>query len=668
MAYTVAVVVDGECVCSLCCERVWHSLYDCDSMTWGTPTLTSQQVVAGPCPSDVDWAYDGSTGNPCDAVYIQYTPIEDVCKDCDSITPVPPSPPVLPPPSECCDDSYCWYVWAAEPDCEDNTWAAVNVIAGPFCDPVGSIGFPINTWFVDPFWGTSCPVYVQVTATSCTDMGDCPGSPGSPPVPPEPPNPPAFYEGCCPIGCCVTWIVDGGDCFENTWNAPTVSSKVCSIEGECQPGWINVIGCVWAYSVWTAGPCVDPDEDCPDGDPPPSTPPGLPQDYTDCCGCCFYLYEASYDCDTEMWTVAQVTVDCLACDDDEPFGIPGSVNTWVVSGDPCVYYQAVKPGTFCEAGDDCEPISPPSPPLGGDEPPGCCDDECCVTLWTSVYTCPTEEDPGFWSEPTIFSQDSAGPCDVAQDWTSPGPFGSCSAFLIQVTASSNCPEEGEYPSTPSGTPPGCCECCWYWEALYNCETEAWTPPSGTPGTSMGSFPGECPEPTDTWVKVDDTGVICTYTYSVTDPTCEEEPTAPNVPVADPEDCCDPCTECESATPTATVTGNSGSVPCSIAAHDPMVFTPIAPVGTCEWRYEYSDAPNNNRWTLVVTYGGGQWNVYLQVQNNTNTFLFASWQNTDANFDCSGGAITGSDSVTQIPFPGGGNCSGAVPTPLTVTLS
>lgn len=503
MALSLPISIDGECVCSVCCKRVWRSYWDCDTLTWGTPTLDSSEVVKGPCPSDIDWALDGGTVDPCDAIYTQYSPLTDVCKDCSDIPEVPPAGPSLPQPSECCDNDVCWHVWIANADCASNTWLASTVIAGPFCDSPGAIPGPTGTWYVDPLYG-DCPVFKVVSITSCVDSGDCP-SEGAAPTPATPPNPPSFYTDCCPGGCCVTWEIDGGDCVSNTWNAPTVSFKECAIEGECDSTWVQFspLSCVWTYSVWTAGACVDPDVDCPDGTPPPSDPPGLPNDYPGCCVCCFYLYEATYSCEDPVgWTVAFVSKVCDSCDETDPFGVTGgALNSWVVdSGDPCHYYQTLKPGDRCDGATDCTPPPPPPDPFGGGEPSDCCtgptvcgDDEgvTCYTFWISS---PSSDPPyvpylcnsGCYEDDTeaLNSFEAMG-CFGGSAGASIGAWFDYSPFDYgYVQRQDPCGEQ------PADEPEIYCNCTY--SSGWDCESEVWSTPVLIGSCTTDDFDGASP--------------------------------------------------------------------------------------------------------------------------------------------------------------------------------
>lgn len=86
-------------------------------------------------------------------------------------------------------------------------------------------------------------------------------------------------------------------------------------------------------------------------------------------------------------------------------------------------------------------------------------------------------------------------------------------------------------------PPECCICCWVWQATFICgEPGFWSPDSGTPGDLVGSFDGACPNTTDEWYNAFPSETECVYQYEIQG-TCEVEPTAPDVPLDDPGDCC-----------------------------------------------------------------------------------------------------------------------------------
>jgi hypothetical protein len=472
MALSLPTSLNGECVCKLCCERVWRSVWDCDTMAWGAPVFDSQQVVKGPCPADIDWAYDGTTEDPCDAIYTQYTAIDNVCEDCSDVPQVPPAGPVLAEPSLCCDTYLCWYVWGSNPDCNTDTWFPSTPLAGPFCDLAGAIPVPFNAWSVIPFYG-DCPVYIQVTGAVCVAPEDCSESPPDP-DPAVPPNPPSFYDHCCPEGCCVQWITTPDDCSENTWNTPTVLVKTCEIAANCDGSWTDIGLCQYVYSVFNGGvACVDPDVDCPDGTPPPSTPAGGPNAYPGCCPCCFYLYTATYDCDTEVWDVVLSSTDCVDCDDTDPFGVgPGSIGAWITTGDPCVYVQTVAGGTFCDNAGECTPGSPPSDPLGGAAPPDCCG-TCCLRIYESLYDC----DTGTWSAVVHSTTFPDVTCGSDTGWTVGGSDCLYQYGQYVATGSPECGDPSINPPAPPaiGVPPDCCPSCGYWslESLYDCDTGEW---------------------------------------------------------------------------------------------------------------------------------------------------------------------------------------------------
>ncbi len=84
-----------------------------------------------------------------------------------------------------------------------------------------------------------------------------------------------------------------------------------------------------------------------------------------CCGLeCFQLWTATYDCETEEWTLTQGEKDC------KPAGTP---TDWF--GSECIWMKWVDIGHTCAVDGDCydyPDTSPPDLPFGGFAPPSCC--------------------------------------------------------------------------------------------------------------------------------------------------------------------------------------------------------------------------------------------------------------------------------------------------------
>jgi len=339
-------------------------------------------VVAGPCPADVGWAYDGVSGDPCDAIYIKYVALPDVCKTCDDALETPPAAPTLGAPSDCCDDDVCIYFWQANRNCPSNAWLT-STSSGGVCASPGTIGGPKNVWFVAP--GADCPSYTQTTLVACDD--DCAVTPPGPPTPAVPPNPPSFYAGCCPLVCFARFSVPA-NCASDAWGAVAFDGWFCAFTGTYPAAWLmypneTLDGCPYYYSE-TLSSC-DTSADCFSvPEPPLPAPPTNPPSFYRCCDTCYYCYTAVYDCDSEVWTVTRISILCTPsyATVDPCFNL-GVIDEWVSSrDDPCIYYRTEKGGLcdpiiFCPSRDD------PPPPFGGAKPALCC---CTATSVLGTYS------------------------------------------------------------------------------------------------------------------------------------------------------------------------------------------------------------------------------------------------------------------------------------------
>ncbi len=84
-----------------------------------------------------------------------------------------------------------------------------------------------------------------------------------------------------------------------------------------------------------------------------------------CCSLeCFQKWQATYDCDTNEWTVVSIDKECLPA---------GTSTAW--TGAACVWTRYVDMGHSCSSDGDCEgydDTTPPAPPFDGGTPPSCC--------------------------------------------------------------------------------------------------------------------------------------------------------------------------------------------------------------------------------------------------------------------------------------------------------
>jgi len=195
MAFTMPTSIDGECLCRLCCKQTWGSVWDCDSSAWSAPAIRETETIAGPCPEDVDWAYDGGTSDPCDAIYIKYVALPDVCKTCDDASQTPPASPTLGEPSGCCVvDCVCLNKYQYVYDCLTATY--VEDTSSSSCDTVDSLPVLNTPLQEDP----NLCIITYYTSTlqecDCAQPFFCPSPPPFPDLGSEPP------DGCCPCGLC----------------------------------------------------------------------------------------------------------------------------------------------------------------------------------------------------------------------------------------------------------------------------------------------------------------------------------------------------------------------------------------------------------------------------------------------------------------------------------
>lgn len=356
MALYAAVSVDGECVCTTCCRRVWASTYDCDTATWGAPVFQSESLegsATSSCPADTGWY--NTVG--CVAEYIQYTETANICQDCGDIPQVPPATPTLPEPPGCCE-TCVWYkewVWT----CATSTWTLTSETRS--C----SFGCP------NPgvFEYAACYASYCVLGPSCVDPEVNCTTATYPSMPTEPPGLPA--EDCC--GCCLIVWEAVFDCDTGTWDVYDTGEGAADVPCGSDTAWAEYgNSCTFRRSMYVsyAGPGSGA---CEYDEPAPPAYPGY-----GCC-CCSILFEAIYDCDTETWDVNIIgSSPSVPCFGDTPWEQYGA-NLCVFRRTMYVPYDA--------ASNLCDPAPDPGTPAAA---PDCCPpcEACGVPGATTPQTNP----------------------------------------------------------------------------------------------------------------------------------------------------------------------------------------------------------------------------------------------------------------------------------------
>jgi len=324
------------------------------------------------------------------------------------------------------------------------------------------------------------------------------------------------------------------------------------------------------------GECCDPP--CPDS----SDPCECPEDT------CQYLWAATYDCVSQVWSVP-TSPDAFFCTECIE-------SCWVQSGgDPCIAFKNTCEDIGCELDEDCDPADPgvPDPAVPADPeadacepkvetpPPGCCLCDCYT--WTAVLDC--SDGSWFITGPVMISGDCAVIGDDGDDtgWVE---IDDCAHMERTICVADGDPAPPQ-PADPP-VPTDCCECVYGYSAFYDCDAEppAWIPGWETP--VIGSCIFDCNDtpwvtnPMDDCQK--DRQLCQSDCIEVNDCVATPHPGGPGAPDAN---CCpgqkycvydwsatwDCDLEMNIYTPTGTLCQEPvGNMPTWLATGDPCVYT------------------------------------------------------------------------------------------------
>ncbi len=614
-------VIDGVCVCSICCHQVWTSTYSCLSpVGWGAPVAGAKTVIAGPCPSDTNWRQVGI--DACVYQYDAYHAIDDICGDCGTYD--PPAAPTSGAPSGCCDTSCCRTIWTSYWDCtaEPPGWTT------PVVDDTVLISGPCPS---DSPWTRS--------ATPCGAfyVGYAPGAEPCPTPAPPPaitlPEPP----GCCSdTTCCEALWTNEWDCDANEWKPPVLVGTELHA-GACPPDvdWAYTFGCNADGKFYTAHVGTDP---CPT---PPAPPANTLAEPSSCCNnCCFATWSSVWDCTSGVWGTPVLEFVVLApgpCDGDIPWTYTTGCTAEGTFGTPHHGF------TECP--------TPPAPPaITLPEPPGCCTgDNCCKVDWLNEWDCETHA----WKTPTLLDISLVtGPCPSDVDWEYTSGCFAQATFYYPHSGPDPCPDP---PPTPPvnelAEPEACCDCCQtQWGSSYRClPTPGWTTPVLT------ATHAHVPCAVDSGWIISPTGCTALYIKYSSPGDCSPPPTAPPVPSTPPPCCCasQPCLGC--GTGHTTVAVPNPQAPITIFGSC-FVFNGVYTPGQYQWAPAIFPNPPRCRWTwtgpsgqffqLFYNEGTGEFTWFVTFGINS-----ASGSSFSSVF-CNCGTLTGLGSIVCSPFTSG----------------
>lgn len=483
--------VTVDCDALKCCVEA-GAFYSCETQGWA---LGSVSMTCGlPEESDGSWVVDHKTR---EAVFRQCSDAAcdpDFTEDCGDIA------TGLPSHVFDCSGNLCAKEFTSRYNCASGAFSPFTE-GGSFCvspsdldsgavslDPVyeGPFGTDENQMFI---------VTVLVVSGELCDgdtPGDCKVDP--PDFPSDPPE--------CPAGYCYKDFESVFNCDTLQWSDPVETASGC-VKDSGASGWlvsdltatIRVTGSSWS--------CMESDPDsC--SVPSPGSPPEpdiyrlCPQDPED--SVCVVCATATYDCETETWTVKKGDAGCYpqakasAMEKDWT----SSVNS---KGETILTACAL--GSACSSVSDCQNVDISSPP--DDMIPGCAEGFCVFT-WEATHNCVTGDiNVG---EPSVQCLKNK---PESYDWTVISRNEEIVTYGKRVVSDSKvCSLVREENSddyevdgceaVPSPGSPSVSACVSYcaqeFTASYSCDSESWTVTAGD--ISCGD-PGQATE----WLFSDD---------------------------------------------------------------------------------------------------------------------------------------------------------------------